>query len=320
MKFECDMISDLLPLYKDDICSEASRKIVEEHLAECPACKKLFSDMSDVSIDEQIVKEKNEVINSQARFFKRKSAVAGSIIGMIFFVPILVCLIVNLATGAGLTWFFIVLSALLVAASLIIVPLMVPKNKMFTTMVSFTVSVLVLLAVCCIYAGGYWFIVAAPTVLFGLTLLFAPFIAARRPVNAYIGKHKGLAVMTVYTMTFFIMMGCIAFYTGPEDFLPLAMSISLPLVALAWAILAICRYLRVNACTKTGLCIASAALLSGVLAQLVSTAEAAASETGVVYSSGVTIPPAIVIVVGLLIAGIGFLFGKLKGGKKNEKK
>ena len=60
--------------------------------------------------------------------------------------------------------------------------------------------------------------------------------------------------------------------------------------------------------------------MSGVLAQLVSTAEAASSETGVVYSSGVTIPPALVIVVGLLIAGIGFLFGKLKGGKKNEKK
>ena len=66
--------------------------------------------MSDVTIDEKIVKEKDEVINSQARFFKRKSAFAGSIIGLIFSIPILVCLIVNLATGAGLTWFFIVLA------------------------------------------------------------------------------------------------------------------------------------------------------------------------------------------------------------------
>ena len=29
MKYNCDLISDLLPLYKDDICSDASKKIVD---------------------------------------------------------------------------------------------------------------------------------------------------------------------------------------------------------------------------------------------------------------------------------------------------
>ena len=66
MKYNCDLISDLLPLYKDDICSEATRKIVEEHLGECPSCKKMFADMSDVTIDEKIAREKDEVISSQA--------------------------------------------------------------------------------------------------------------------------------------------------------------------------------------------------------------------------------------------------------------
>ena len=214
------MISDLLPLYKDDICSESSKKIVEEHLAECPSCRKLFGDMSDVSIDEEIVKEKNEVINSQAKFFKRKSAFAGSIIGLIFSVPILVCLIVNLATGAGLTWFFIVLAAMLVAASLIVVPLVVSKNRMFTTMTAFTASVILLLAVCCIYSGGNWFFVAASASLFGLTMLFAPFIAFRRPVREHLGKHKGLAIMGAYTVTFILMMICIGLFAGPAGFFP----------------------------------------------------------------------------------------------------
>ena len=144
MKYNCDLISDLLPLYKDEICSEASRKIVEEHLAECPDCKKILNSLNDVTIDEKIVKEKEEVIGTQAKFFKRKSALAGSIIAMIFAIPILVCLIVNLATGAGLTWFFIVLAGILVAASLIIVPLMVPENKMFMTMGAFAASVIIL--------------------------------------------------------------------------------------------------------------------------------------------------------------------------------
>ena len=316
MKYNCDLISDLLPLYKDEICSEASRKIVEEHLAECPDCKKMLDSLNDITIDEKIVKEKEEVIGTQAKFFKRKSALAGSIIGLIFSIPILVCLIVNLATGAGLTWFFIVLAGILVAASLIIVPLMVRENKMFMTMVSFTASIVLLLGVICIYSGGNWFLVPASATLFGLTMLFSPFIVSRRPVNAYVKNHKGLAIMCADTATFVLMMLAIGFYAGMREFFPMAFAVSMPLVAMAWAFFAIIRYLRFNACVKTGLCIASAGALSGVLATLASSAEASMSVTGVTYSSGVSVPPIAIVAVGLVIAGIGFLVGKNKGGKK----
>ena len=320
MKYNCDLISDLLPLFKDDICSEATKKIVEEHLAECPKCKKMFADMSDVSIDEKILKEKDEVINSQARFFKRKSAFAGSIIALIFSIPILVCLIVNLATGAGLTWFFIVLAGILVAASLIIVPLMVPENKMITTMGSFTASVLLLLGIICIYTRGNWFLVAASATLFGLTMCFAPFIAFRRPVNAYLKNSKGLAIMCAYTVTFAFMMFCIGLYVGIKEFVPMAFAISMPLVGMCWAIFAIVRYLRFNACAKTGLCITAIGVLSGVLSMLATNADVATSNTGVSYSTP-SLPLMLSIGgVGILIAGIGFLIGMFKGGKKNESK
>lgn len=39
MSKNCEMIKDLLPLYTDDVCSEESRKAVEEHIKECPECK-----------------------------------------------------------------------------------------------------------------------------------------------------------------------------------------------------------------------------------------------------------------------------------------
>jgi hypothetical protein len=320
MKYNCDLISDLLPLYKDDICSESTRKIVEEHLGECPSCKKMFADMSDVTIDENIAKEKDEVINSQAKFFKRKSAFAGSIIALIFAIPILVCLIVNLATGAGLTWFFIVLAGILVAASLIIVPLMVPENKMFTTMAAFTGSVLLLLGIIAIYTRGSWFLVAASSTLFGLTMLFAPFIACRRPVNAYLKNSKGLAIMSAYTITFAFMMFSIGLFVGMKDFFPMAFAISMPLVATCWAVFAIIRYLRFNACAKTGLCIVSAGVMAGLISQLANTAAVAARNTGVTYSTS-SLPLMLSIGgVGILIAGIGFLIGMFKGGKKNENK
>ena len=114
------MVADLLPLYKDEVCSPASRRAVEEHLAECPKCRDILEKLNDVSIDDEIIRTRDEVIESQSRFFKRKSALMGSIIAAVFAVPVLICLIVNLMNGNGLGWFFIVLTAMLIPASLIV--------------------------------------------------------------------------------------------------------------------------------------------------------------------------------------------------------
>lgn len=38
-KKECDIIKDLLPSYVDNICSEASKEWIEEHIAECEECR-----------------------------------------------------------------------------------------------------------------------------------------------------------------------------------------------------------------------------------------------------------------------------------------
>ena len=320
MKYNCDLISDLLPLYEDGICSEVSRKIVDEHLEECPECKKLLKNLSDKSIDEKLVKEKDEVISSQAKFFKRKTAFAGSIISLIFALPILICLIVNLATGSGLTWFFMVLASILVLASIVIVPLMVSKNKMFLTMASFTASVLLLFAVICIYSHGHWFFVAASSTLFGLVMLFAPFIAYRRPVKEYVKNHKGLAIMGAYTFTFLLMMVSIGLFVKNAVFFPMAASISLPLVGMAWAIFLIVRYLKANACVKTGLSITAVGILSGLLAHFAPLASGSQSITGVVMN-GPTLPLMFTIGgVGLIVLGIGVLVSVFRGDKKNEKK
>ena len=45
-KKNCDMIRDLLPLYADGVCSEESRKYVNEHLASCPECTDILQKMN----------------------------------------------------------------------------------------------------------------------------------------------------------------------------------------------------------------------------------------------------------------------------------
>ena len=46
MNVPCGLIQDLLPLYYDEVCSQESRSLVEEHLAECPACRQRLADLS----------------------------------------------------------------------------------------------------------------------------------------------------------------------------------------------------------------------------------------------------------------------------------
>ena len=42
----CNVVKDLIPLYIDGCCSEESQKLVDEHIKNCAACKKLLEDMN----------------------------------------------------------------------------------------------------------------------------------------------------------------------------------------------------------------------------------------------------------------------------------
>ena len=54
MKISCEVVKDLLPLYKDGVCSEESKGLVEEHLSNCEECRKLLDDMNiELDIDYQ---------------------------------------------------------------------------------------------------------------------------------------------------------------------------------------------------------------------------------------------------------------------------
>lgn len=43
---KCSIIRDLIPLYIDGCCSEESRQIVNEHIANCQQCRNLYDDMT----------------------------------------------------------------------------------------------------------------------------------------------------------------------------------------------------------------------------------------------------------------------------------
>lgn len=66
----CEVIKDLLPLYVDDICSEKSKRLIEEHLAECEECCKYLEALKRELPSMTLESEEAEIQESEVTFFK----------------------------------------------------------------------------------------------------------------------------------------------------------------------------------------------------------------------------------------------------------
>lgn len=101
MKYDCEVIRDLLPLYKDGVSNKKSNEIIEEHLKECKECKEYYSAISksEITLPEPEMIENQGVINYGKRIKKKRKIifiVMASIISILLFsVIIMVQLIIT---------------------------------------------------------------------------------------------------------------------------------------------------------------------------------------------------------------------------------
>jgi len=83
-KISCKVIADLLPLYCDEACSDESRTIVDEHLAECEDCRRLSERLSRPEHKRTARAQKDELAALAAVRVKwLKSRVKALIIGIL---------------------------------------------------------------------------------------------------------------------------------------------------------------------------------------------------------------------------------------------
>jgi len=70
MRITCEIIKDLLPLYHDNVCSEDSRKLIEEHLSTCERCR---GELKQIDIEIKAVKNTEDVkiMNNIAKKWKQ---------------------------------------------------------------------------------------------------------------------------------------------------------------------------------------------------------------------------------------------------------
>ena len=194
-KYSCGIVRDLMPLYRDGVCGEESRRIVEEHLRECTDCREMSECLNDTTIERTLSKESESVLSNHEKKERRTAVTAGMIVSGILMIPVIVCLICNLAVGHALDWFFIVLTALLTTASVIVVPLLAGERRFSKTIMCFTASLMLLLLTCCLYSHGDWFFVTAVPIIFGLSVIFLPFIIKELPLPPALKKRKALTVV-----------------------------------------------------------------------------------------------------------------------------
>lgn len=252
-KYDCNLVQDLLPLYQDNVCSDNSKKVVEEHLKECEKCRNVLLKLKNTSYDEVLSNEKNNVLDTHARKEKRDSTTAGIATAAILMIPVIVCLICNIAIGHALDWFFIVLASLLVFASVTVLPMLVRENRGLWTIAGFTTSLLLLFMVICIYTKGNWFFLVSVPVVFGLSVLLLPYILSRIPLPGALKNHKGLLSMIWDTIWLYAVIIVCGIYSTEERYWSIALPITTVSVLLPWGIFLIARYCKAHALIKAGI-------------------------------------------------------------------
>lgn len=103
-KLTCDTIRDLLPMYVDDMTSEATNELVKEHLSECKECNQILENMKQPVV----VETAPEVKDFKKYLKKSRASILYWIMGASALIAILTCFIVNLAVDGKLSWFYIV--------------------------------------------------------------------------------------------------------------------------------------------------------------------------------------------------------------------
>ena len=130
------------------------------------------------------------------------------------------CLIGNLATQHTLSWVWIAWTAELLAASLTLLPAMVTdKYRGVITLGGFTGALLLLLGAGCVYSGGGWYFIALTGVLFGMGVVFLPYVLWKLPLPEQLAHGKASLYLGIETVLLFLLLGAGCLYTGGDWFL-----------------------------------------------------------------------------------------------------
>lgn len=252
----CEVIRDLLPLYQDEICSLQSEALVEAHLKDCTACRKLLSSLRDKKMEEALTLETQDVLKKHAKKERRLAYKIGIIFACILLLPVIIAILLTLPGYSDWRTNAVLIASMLLVTGLTIVPLVSVRKKLSKTIIFSTAALLLVIffAEMFFYDGGLLFFAeTACAVIFGLSLPLFPILVYQADLPDLLSRHKGLFCMIWDTIWLYLMLFvfCIAY---PEFVRELLIVPGFFLI-LAWLLFLEFRYIPANAPVKIGLAV-----------------------------------------------------------------
>jgi transcriptional regulator with XRE-family HTH domain len=187
-------------------------------------------------------------VSATAESWNRQRRIVTLICAIGFGAALVACFVVQLALDHRLTWFFIVLAAILVAASLTVLPYWLKRDRLQLVTGAFTATVLILLIVCWLYTGGgRWIWAAMFGVVFGIAVVFGPLVVRAWDPSGWVGAHKTLTCAIADCV---LLFGLVAVGMWTAGNLDKYFSTAIPIMGYAllfvWAVLLTILYLPIN--------------------------------------------------------------------------
>ena len=90
MSKQCEIVQDLLPLYVDGVCSEASAELVKGHVEACEACRTVYEKLTETQYEDSLQSEEKAVM---ARYKRKVFGLIAWILGIALSV---ICAVISL--------------------------------------------------------------------------------------------------------------------------------------------------------------------------------------------------------------------------------
>lgn len=173
-------------------------------------------------------------------------------------IAILTCFICNLSINKTLSWFWIVLSAIILAFSITNLPQFIKRYKLIFIPLTMFLSLCLLLAVCCIYTKGNWFWIVTVSVLLGLIVVFLPIYISKFNIFLKIKRFNDFISIGVDFILLNILLMVTDLYTVTQNHTTSNwyLKFALPIVTVIYLVLnlfLLVRFLKINKLLKTSI-------------------------------------------------------------------
>lgn len=109
MKHDCDIVRDLMPMCIDGTASEKAKAMVDEHVAECPPCEKVYAEMKgETKLELPVQPAAPEFVTTVRKMKNRRKRRTW----LTLFTGVVIAAVVALAGFVGYFWYFVDMAVL----------------------------------------------------------------------------------------------------------------------------------------------------------------------------------------------------------------